>query len=82
MRNTYAVKSIDPAIVNLRAALKSGGIVSIEILIARKLEPFIIHSATSINQTLDCCFTRDSLIDYYRRLKLFGIMFASAYVAK
>jgi len=41
---------------NLIPALSNGGIVSIEILIARKLEPLIIQRATSVIHTLDCCF--------------------------
>jgi hypothetical protein len=41
---------------NLSPALSIGGMVSIEILIARKLEPLIIQSATRVIHTLDCCF--------------------------
>jgi len=49
------VKRINPAIENLSPALNSGGMLSIATLIAKKLEPFIIHSATRIIHIFDCC---------------------------
>jgi hypothetical protein len=44
----YDETRIEPAIMNLIPLLRSGGIVSIEILIARKLEPFITQGAIKI----------------------------------
>jgi hypothetical protein len=43
------VKRISPAAMNLSPALNRGGIVSMVILIAKKLEPLMSHNAIKIN---------------------------------
>ena len=53
--NVQPENKIEPAIMNLIPLLRSGGMVSIDILIAKKLEPFITQSATSIIHILVRC---------------------------